>query len=251
MSDKIQKQQECKNKRQALTQIKRLKLDESLEFRGNNQKLFYEEITKNDITFSIGPAGCGKTYIASYYALTALATKKVDSIIITKPLVELGGEKLGFLPGDIDEKTEPFMMSIYYNMEQIIGKQRLDVLRQTGVIQVIPFAYMRGLPLANKLVILDEAQNATPLQLKAFLTRIGMGSKYVITGDLEQTDIIKENGLEDSIKRFIGLDGVGFSRFTLEDVTRHPIVQGLLSRYKPTWVLPNTSAEITLSRYLA
>ena len=231
MSDKIQKQQECKNKRQALTQIKRLKLDESLEFRGNNQKLFYEEITKNDITFSIGPAGCG--------------------IIITKPLVELGGEKLGFLPGEIDEKTEPFMMSIYYNMEQIIGKQRLDVLRQTGVIQVIPFAYMRGLTLANKLVILDEAQNATPLQLKAFLTRIGMGSKYVITGDLEQTDIIKENGLEDSIKRFIGLDGVGFSRFTLEDVTRHPIVQGLLSRYKPTWVLPNTSAEITLSRYLA
>ena len=101
MSDKIQKQQECKNKRQALTQIKRLKLDESLEFRGNNQKLFYEEITKNDITFSIGPAGCGKTYIASYYALTALATKKVDSIIITKPLVELGGEKVEFKKGGL------------------------------------------------------------------------------------------------------------------------------------------------------
>ena len=199
----VKSDQTCQNKRQALSQIKRIKWN--IEFRTKNQKYFWDTIQRNDVTFCAGPAGCGKTYIASYYALQMLANKKFESIILTKPLVEAGGEKLGYLPGDVDEKTEPFMMSFYYNMEQIIGKQRLDVLRDAGVIKVIPLAYMRGLTLTDTCVILDEAQNTLPIQIKTFLTRIGQGSKFIVSGDLLQTDIHNENVLEDSVKRLVGV----------------------------------------------
>tara|TARA_R100001129_G_C5301109_1_gene242563 strand:+ start:869 stop:1522 length:654 start_codon:yes stop_codon:yes gene_type:complete len=198
----------------------------------------------------VGPAGCGKTYLATHYALKNLSQGKYENMIITKPLVEVDGEKMGYLPGDIDEKTAPYMMSLYYNMEQIIGKQRLDVLRSSGVVTVIPLAYMRGLTLTNSIVVLDEAQNATPSQIKTFLTRIGNGSKFIVNGDLMQSDIRRENGLEDSIKRFTGLKKVGFSRFTLEDVVRHPIVAELLERYKDEYELGALSAEETLSLWL-
>ena len=197
----VKSEQPCSNKRQALSQLKRIKWN--IDFRSENQHHFWKTIDTNDITFCAGPAGCGKTFLSVYYALQMLAQKKYESIILTKPLVEAGGEKLGFLPGDVDEKTEPFMMSFYYNMEQIIGKQRLDVLRDSGVIKVIPLAYMRGLTLTNTCVILDEAQNTLPIQIKTFLTRIGQGSKFIVNGDLLQTDIHHENGLEDSIKRLI------------------------------------------------
>ncbi len=171
-------------------------------------------------------------------------------MVITKPLVEVDGEKMGYLPGDIDEKTMPYMMSLYYNMEQIIGKQRLEVLKRAGVVQVIPLAYMRGLTLTDSIVVLDEAQNSTPSQIKTFVTRIGDRSKYIINGDLMQSDIKNENGLEDAIKRFTGIRRVGFSQFDLEDVVRHPIVADLLERYQDNYELGHLSAEETLSMWI-
>ena len=245
----VKSNQPCENKRQALSQIKRIDWSK-LEFRTPNQKRFYNIISRNDVTFSVGPAGCGKTFLATHYALKNLAKGKYDKMVITKPLVEVDGERMGYLPGDIDEKTAPYMMSLYYNMEQIIGKQRLDVLKKAGVIQVIPLAYMRGLTLTDSVVVLDEAQNATPAQIKTFITRIGSGSKYIVCGDLMQSDIRKENGLEDSIKRFTGLKRVGFSRFDLSDVVRHPIVGELLARYKDDYELGALSAEETLSMWI-
>lgn len=245
----VKANQPCENKRQALSQIKRIDWS-SLDFRTKNQKSFYRTIGRNDVTFCVGPAGCGKTFLATHYALKNLAQGKYENMVITKPLVEVDGEKMGYLPGDIDEKTAPYMMSLYYNMEQIIGKQRLDVLRASGVVTVIPLAYMRGLTLTNSIVVLDEAQNATPSQIKTFLTRIGNGSKFIVNGDLMQSDIRRENGLEDSIKRFTGLKKVGFSRFVLEDVVRHPIVAELLERYKDEYELGALSAEETLSLWL-
>ena len=248
---KVVSNQECQNKRQALSQMKRIKWD--IDFKNNNQKKFWDGIESNTISFCIGPAGCGKTYIATYWALQHLVDKhsSYDGIIITKPMVEVDGERLGYLPGNIDEKTEPFMQSVYYNMEQIIGKQRMDVLRAAGLIKVVPLAYMRGLTLQNKIVMLDEAQNSTQTQIKTFLTRIGMGSKYIVSGDLMQSDLKSRglNGLEDSIKRFTGLYGCGFTRFTMSDVVRHPIVAELLYRYSD-WHLDDVEAEVTLSKWL-
>ena len=245
----VKSNQPCENKRQALSQIKRIDW-KSLEFRTPNQKSFYHTISRNDVTFSVGPAGCGKTFLATHYALKNLAKGKYDKMVITKPLVEVDGERMGYLPGDIDEKTMPYMMSLYYNMEQIIGKQRLEVLKKAGAIQVIPLAYMRGLTLTDSIVVLDEAQNATPSQIKTFLTRIGNGSKFIVNGDLMQSDIKISNGLEDSIKRFTGLRRVGFSQFDLDDVVRHPIVAELLERYKDEYELGVLSAEETLSMWL-
>ena len=245
----VKADQPCENKRQALSQIKRIDWSE-LEFRTPNQKTFYNTISRNDVTFSIGPAGCGKTYLATHYALKNLAKGKYDKLVITKPLVEVDGERMGYLPGDIDEKTMPYMMSLYYNMEQIIGKQRLDVLKRAGVVQVIPLAYMRGLTLTDSIVVLDEAQNATPAQIKTFVTRIGQGSKYIINGDLMQSDIRNENGLEDAIKRFTGIRRVGFSQFDLSDVVRHPIVAEMLERYQDDYDIGVLSAEETLSMWI-
>jgi len=245
----VKADQPCENKRQALSQIKRIDWSD-LEFRTPNQKRFYTTISRNDVTFSIGPAGCGKTYLATHYALKNLAKGKYKKLVITKPLVEVDGERMGYLPGDIDEKTMPYMMSLYYNMEQIIGKQRLDVLKKAGVVQVIPLAYMRGLTLTDSIVVLDEAQNATPAQIKTFVTRIGQGSKYIINGDLMQSDIRCENGLEDAIKRFTGIRRVGFSQFDLSDVVRHPIVAEMLERYQDDYEIGVLSAEETLSMWI-
>ena len=245
----VKSNQPCENKRQALSQIKRIDW-KSLDFRTLNQKSFYRTIGRNDVTFCVGPAGCGKTYLATHYALKNLSQGKYKNMVITKPLVEVDGEKMGYLPGDIDEKTAPYMMSLYYNMEQIIGKERLEVLKRAGVVQVIPLAYMRGLTLTDSIVVLDEAQNATPSQIKTFLTRIGNGSKFIVNGDLMQSDIKISNGLEDSIKRFTGLRRVGFSQFDLDDVVRHPIVAELLERYKDEYELGVLSAEETLSLWL-
>ena len=241
------------NKRQALKDLKMLNFDE-LMYKNPAQKRFYKTISTKDITFGIGPAGCGKTYLSVHRALRELGDKesKIDGIVIVKPLVEAAGEKIGYLPGDVEEKTAPFMMSFYYNMEQIIGKQRLQVLKDSNTIQVIPLAFMRGITLANKFVILDEAQNATPDQIKMFVTRIGENSKYIITGDLEQSDIQKhKSGLEDAIKRFAGIHGVGLAQFKEKDVVRHSLVRRLLKRYKDSFqIIDEISAEKTISMWI-
>ena len=241
------------NKRQALKDLKKLNFDD-LVYKNPAQKRFYTTISKKDITFGIGPAGCGKTYLSVHRALRELGDKNntIDGIVIVKPLVEAAGEKIGYLPGDVEEKTAPFMMSFYYNMEQIIGKQRLQVLKESNTIQVIPLAFMRGITLANKFVILDEAQNATPEQIKMFVTRIGENSKYIITGDLEQSDIKKgTSGLEDAIKRFAGIHGVGLAQFKEKDVVRHSLVKRLLKRYHDTFnIIDAISAEKTISMWI-
>ena len=241
------------NKRQALKDLKMLNFDD-LQYKNPAQKRFYKTISSKDITFGIGPAGCGKTYLSVHRALRELGDKesKIDGIVIVKPLVEAAGEKIGYLPGDVEEKTAPFMMSFYYNMEQIIGKQRLQVLKDSNVIQVIPLAFMRGITLANKFVILDEAQNATPEQIKMFVTRIGENSKYIITGDLEQSDISKhKSGLEDAIKRFAGVHGVGLASFKEKDVVRHSLVKRLLKRYHKGFnIIDEISAEKTISMWI-
>ena len=241
------------NKRQALKDLNKLDFDE-LIYKNPAQRRFYKTISSKDITFGIGPAGCGKTYLSVHRALRELGDKqsKIDGIVIVKPLVEAAGEKIGYLPGDVEEKTAPFMMSFYYNMEQIIGKQRLQVLKESNTIQVIPLAFMRGITLANKFVILDEAQNATPEQIKMFVTRIGENSKYIITGDLEQSDIQKhKSGLEDAIKRFAGIHGVGLASFKEKDVVRHSLVRRLLKRYKPSFnIIDEISAEDTISMWI-
>ena len=241
------------NKRQALKDLKMLNFDE-LQFKNPAQKRFYKTISKKDITFGIGPAGCGKTYLSVHRALRELGDKSnsIDGIVIVKPLVEAAGEKIGYLPGDVEEKTAPFMMSFYYNMEQIIGKQRLQVLKESNTIQVIPLAFMRGITLSDKFVILDEAQNATPDQIKMFVTRLGENSKYIITGDLEQSDIQRhKSGLEDAIKRFAGVHGVGLASFKEKDVVRHSLVRRLLKRYKPSFnIIDEISAEETISMWI-
>ena len=241
------------NKRQALKDLMKLNFND-LQFKNTAQKRFYNTVSKKDVTFCIGPAGVGKTYLSVHAALRELGNKdsKIDGIIIVKPLVEAAGEKIGFLPGDVEEKTAPFMMSFYYNMEQIIGKQRLQILKEGNTIQVIPLAFMRGITLANKFVILDEAQNATPEQIKMFVTRIGEHSKYIITGDLEQSDIKKHtSGLEDAIKRFAGIHGVGLASFKEKDVVRHSLVRRLLKRYHDTFnIIDTISAEKTISMWV-
>ena len=241
------------NKRQALKDLKMLNFNE-LQYKNPAQRRFYNTVWNKDITFTIGPAGCGKTYLSVHRALRELGDKDnyIDGIVIVKPLVEAAGEKIGYLPGDVEEKTAPFMMSFYYNMEQIIGKQRLQILKDSNTIQVIPLAFMRGITLANKFVILDEAQNATPEQIKMFVTRIGENSKYIITGDLEQSDIKKgTSGLEDAIKRFAGIHGVGLASFKEKDVVRHSMVRRLLKRYKPSFnIIDDISAEKTISMWI-
>jgi phosphate starvation-inducible PhoH-like protein len=193
---------------------------------------YLERIAKKVVNFSIGPAGTGKTFLAVAMAVQALEDEEVSRLILTRPAVE-AGEKLGFLPGDLAQKVDPYLRPVYDALYEMLGFDKVEKLISRHVIEVAPLAYMRGRTLNNAFVILDEAQNTTPMQMKMFLTRIGFGSRAVVTGDITQTDLPDSNtsGLEHSLKILKNLDSIGFTYFTSADVVRHPLVQSIVEAY--------------------
>jgi len=190
----------------------------------------------NDITFCIGPAGTGKSYVSVYYALKQLAEKGngVDGIILCRPMTYLDNESIGYLPGNLEEKVDPFMWAYWGIIEKILGKARMKPLVETDLIQVVPVAFLRGLTLDNKIILYDEAQNSTASAMKSFLTRLGEQSKMVIMGDLDQTDRKGVTGLEDAIKRLWEVPKVGFSGFSTEDIVRNGMIKNILKSYRDT-----------------
>ncbi|MCH2109885.1 MAG: PhoH family protein [Polyangiaceae bacterium] len=196
------------------------------------QREYLAQIRKYDLTFGIGPAGTGKTYLAMAMAASALMQRKVKRIILTRPAVE-AGEKLGFLPGDLSEKVNPYLRPLYDAMNDMLDYEKIQELRSRNQIEVAPLAFMRGRTLNDCFVILDEAQNATTDQMKMFLTRLGYGSKAVVTGDITQTDLPKSSrsGLATAQQILSNVDGIAFSHFTDVDVVRHPLVQRIVLAY--------------------
>ncbi|MCJ7594012.1 MAG: PhoH family protein [Desulfobacterales bacterium] len=198
-----------------------------------NQKLYVDSIRKFDIVFGIGPAGTGKTYLAMAMAVACLAKKEIKRIVLTRPAVE-AGEHLGFLPGDLYEKVNPYLRPLYDALHDMMEFEDASRLVQKGVIEVAPLAFMRGRTLNDSFVILDEAQNATTDQMKMFLTRLGFSSKAVITGDVTQTDLPegKTSGLIEAREILDGIRGIRFVTFSREDVVRHPLVQEIIDAYE-------------------
>ena len=196
------------------------------------QGRYLERIAKKALNFSIGPAGTGKTYLAVAMAVQALENEEVSRLILTRPAVE-AGEKLGFLPGDLAQKVDPCLRPVYDALYEMLGFDKVEKLITRHVIEVAPLAYMRGRTLNNAFVILDEAQNTTPAQMKMFLTRIGFGSRAVVTGDITQTDLPDKvnSGLRQSLEILKNLDSIGFTYFTSADVVRHPLVQSIVEAY--------------------
>lgn len=197
------------------------------------QKRYVEAIRKKTIVMGIGPAGTGKTYLAVAMAVKAFKAHEVEKIILTRPAVE-AGEKLGFLPGDLQSKVDPYLRPLYDALYQIMGAESFTANMEKGLIEVAPLAYMRGRTLDNAYIILDEAQNTTPAQMKMFLTRIGFGSKVVITGDLTQKDLPKDttSGLDVAMKVLSKVDEIGMVKLTSQDVVRHPLVQKIVKAYE-------------------
>lgn len=193
---------------------------------------YLERIAKQVVNFSIGPAGTGKTYLAVAMAVQALENEDVSRLILTRPAVE-AGEKLGFLPGDLAQKVDPYLRPVYDALYEMLGFDKVEKLISRHVIEVALLAYMRGRTLNNAFVILDEAQNTTPAQMKMFLTRIGFGSRAVVTGDITQTDLPDQNtsGLRHSLKILEKIETIGFTYFTSVDVVRHPLVQSIVEAY--------------------
>ena len=196
------------------------------------QKRYVEQIQKKMITFGVGPAGTGKTYLAMAIAITAFKNDEVNRIILTRPAIE-AGEKLGFLPGDLQSKVDPYLRPLYDALYEILGADAFMKNMEKGLIEVAPLAYMRGRTLDNAYIILDEAQNTTPAQMKMFLTRIGFGSKAIITGDLTQKDLPFDSisGLEESLTVLKKVKDIGISELTNKDVVRHPLVQQIVAAY--------------------
>jgi phosphate starvation-inducible PhoH-like protein len=197
-----------------------------------NQKLMVSSIDKNDILFAIGPAGTGKTYTAVALAVRALKNKQVKKIILTRPAVE-AGENLGFLPGDLKEKIDPYLRPLYDALDDMIPADKLGYYMTTRTIEIAPLAYMRGRTLDNAFIILDEAQNSTDLQLKMFLTRIGANAKAIITGDVTQIDLPPKikSGLEKSARILRNIEGIGHVELDEEDVVRHKLVKAIIRAY--------------------
>ena len=194
---------------------------------------YVETIRKNFITLGIGPAGTGKTYLAVALAVAALKKKEVERIILTRPAVE-AGEKLGFLPGDMQDKVDPYLRPLYDGLYDMLGSETFQKYITKGTIEVAPLAYMRGRTLNDAFIILDEAQNTTPEQMKMFLTRFGFGSKMVITGDITQIDVPggKASGLKDAAKILSNVPGIGVIKFSQHDVVRHEIVGSIIKAYE-------------------
>jgi phosphate starvation-inducible PhoH-like protein len=201
--------------------------------RTETQKRYVEAIKNNDIVFGIGPAGTGKTYLAMAMALSYLKGQKINKIILTRPAVE-AGEKLGFLPGSISEKVDPYLRPLYDALFDMVDYDKASYMLEKNIIEIAPLAFMRGRTLNDAFIILDEAQNSTREQMKMFLTRIGFGSKVVITGDITQIDLPKKgsSGLVEAMKVLKGIEGIDFVWFSQEDVVRHPIVAKIIKAYE-------------------
>lgn len=197
------------------------------------QKKYCEAIRNHTITFGVGPAGTGKTYLAVAMAVTAFRAKEVNRIILTRPAVE-AGEKLGFLPGDLQSKVDPYLRPLYDALFDMLGAENFQRCQERGAIEVAPLAYMRGRTLDDSFIILDEAQNTTPEQMKMFLTRLGFGSKMVITGDVTQIDLPdgKKSGLKKVLKILKDIDDIAICRFNQKDVVRHKLVQDIVNAYQ-------------------
>jgi phosphate starvation-inducible PhoH-like protein len=223
-----------KTKKEIICEIIKKKTKE--KFLSDNQKLYYDLLKKNQITICSGPAGVGKSFIAMKAAIDILAdpTSPYEKIIIVRPAVE-AEEKLGSLPGNVEEKLDPYIFPSYYLMNKIIGKEAREKLKEIDVIEVFALAYMRGMNIDNSILIFEEAQNSTPNQMKLLLTRIGFNRKFFISGDLEQTDRYKDktqSGLYDAIKKFKDLNDVGVFEFDTKDVVRNPLIGKILKRYE-------------------
>jgi phosphate starvation-inducible PhoH-like protein len=201
--------------------------------RGPNQQAYLKKITTHDINFGVGPAGTGKTYLAVACAIEALQTEQVRKIILVRPAVE-AGEKLGFLPGDMAQKVDPYLRPLYDALYEMLGFERVEKMIDKGIIEVAPLAFMRGRTLNDAFIILDEAQNTTTEQIKMFLTRVGFGSTAVITGDITQIDLPSEkmSGLRHVIDVLKDIEGISFTYFAVRDVVRHPLVQRIVSAYE-------------------
>ncbi len=201
--------------------------------RGDNQQRYLHAIARHDINFGIGPAGTGKTYLAVASAVEAMENQTVQRLVLTRPAVE-AGERLGFLPGDLAQKVDPYLRPLYDALYEMLGFEKVAKLMERSVIEVAPLAFMRGRTLNDAFVILDEAQNTTVEQMKMFLTRIGYGSRAVVTGDMTQTDLPKHqrSGLRHALDVLRDVEGISITRFTARDVVRHPIVQRIVEAYE-------------------
>lgn len=224
------------------TPPKELKMDDAIVFGVNgkpikartpNQQLLVKTFTESDLTFALGPAGTGKTYLAVALAVRALKNREVRKIILSRPAVE-AGEKLGFLPGDMRDKIDPYLQPLYDALEDMIPNAKLKEYMETKVIQIAPLAFMRGRTLNDAIVVLDEAQNTTTHQIKMFLTRLGMGSKMIITGDATQIDLPRTtaSGLIQALKILRGVKGIGIVEFEKKDIVRHHLVQRIVEAYE-------------------
>ena len=201
--------------------------------RSPNQAAYLRAIDRHDLVFALGPAGTGKTYLAVASAVSLLRQRKVDRLILSRPAVE-AGEKLGFLPGDLREKVDPYLRPLYDALQDMLPEGKLEQRIETGLIEIAPLAYMRGRTLSNAVVILDEAQNTTPSQMKMFLTRLGENSRMVVTGDPTQTDLPPgmPSGLADAVDKLEGVPGIGVVRFDQGDIVRHPLVSEIIHAYE-------------------
>ncbi len=213
--------------------LARTRQGEEIRAKTFKQRQYVQAIYKNDLTFCTGPAGTGKTFLAVVIAAQALLANQYERLILTRPAVE-AGEKLGFLPGDLQQKVNPFLRPLYDALHEFIDPEKMPSLMERGVIEVAPLAYMRGRTLNKAFVIVDEAQNTTPAQMKMVLTRLGFRSRMVVTGDMTQTDLPghQESGLAVALNILRHVEGIGFCEFSQKDVVRHPLVQRIVEAYE-------------------